>query len=59
METKIVLDENPVEDIVETLNRLLVSLDEIGADIAAAYVDSAIHAIRRQFDLEPKSSDPE
>lgn len=59
METNTVAESDRVEKLSETLMQCLVALDEIGADVAAAHVDSALHALRRQFDLPDEDSTSE
>ena len=46
-------------NIVEELQQKLAELDAIGAEVAAAHLDSAIQALRRQFQLNLEYSDTE
>ncbi|MBB4859746.1 hypothetical protein HNO88_003075 [Novosphingobium chloroacetimidivorans] len=52
-------DSHRVEDLTETLTKCLAALDEIGAQVAAAHVDAALHALRRQFDSTQEISTSE
>ncbi|MET1754903.1 hypothetical protein ABVV53_05430 [Novosphingobium sp. RD2P27] len=65
MEADLMLDHptvlNPVntEELDKALMNCLGQLEQIEADVAAAHVDMAIHALRRQFELKAKTSIPE
>lgn len=52
-------EQDQVQEIVATLLACLDKLDGIGARIAAAHVDTAVHALRRQFALAEEPSDIE
>jgi hypothetical protein len=49
MEMYAVFEQNRVQKLVETLTGCLSELDAVGAQIAAAHVDSALHALQRQY----------
>lgn len=51
--------QDRVQNLVETLHNCLVELDQVGAQIAAAHVDSALHALQRQFGLRRNNSNPD
>jgi len=44
-----VFEHDRIRKLVETLTDCLVELDRIEAHIAGAHLDSALHALRRQF----------
>jgi hypothetical protein len=41
----------PPQDVLRTLAECQKRLDELGAELAAAHLDSAIHALCEQFSL--------
>lgn len=59
METNAVPDHERVEKLAEVLTNCLSELDQLNAHVAAAHLDSALHALSRQFDLPVNISDPE
>lgn len=59
METSAVCEFNHAENLAQTLTNCRAALDELGAQVAAAHVDAALHALRRQFDLGPEDSTSE
>jgi hypothetical protein len=48
-----------VQKLVESLTNCLAELDSIGAAVAAAHLDSALHALQRQFGPASELSDTE
>lgn len=48
-----------VQKLMETLVNCLVELDGVDAAIAAAHVDSALHALTRQFGLSRNDTNPD
>jgi hypothetical protein len=59
LETNAVTKHDSARNIVEELQQKLAELDAIGAEVAAAHLDSAIQALRRQFQLNLEYSDTE
>lgn len=59
METTAVCESDRVKNLTEILAKCLAALDEIGAQVAAAHVDSALHALKRQFDTDREGSTSE
>jgi hypothetical protein len=51
-----VSDQDRANQLVATLTGCLAELDRIEAHIAGAHLDSALQALRRQFDLPSKAS---
>jgi hypothetical protein len=49
METNAVPDHARIQKLVDALTSCLAELDEMGAQVAAAHLDSALHALERQF----------
>ena len=52
-------EQDRVNQLVATLTGCLAELDRIEAHIAGAHLDSALQALRRQFDLPSKASTTE
>jgi hypothetical protein len=59
LETCTVCKEETAERLVKRLSELLVELDAIDAQVAAAHLDQAIHALRHQFADGIETSDPD
>ena len=59
LETNTVLNEDRIANVAEKLANCLEELDRLGADVAAAHVDSALQALRRQFDVQARASKAE
>lgn len=49
VETYAVPDYARIQKLVDSLTSCLAELDELGADVAAAHLDSALHALELQF----------
>ena len=59
METLAVPKIERLQKIISTLTECLSEMDEIGAHVAAAHLDSALIALQSQFDLHPNISNSE
>jgi hypothetical protein len=59
LETNAVPQHDRVQKLVESLTNCLAELDSIGAAVAAAHLDSALHALQRQFGPASELSDTE
>ncbi|WP_236554710.1 hypothetical protein [Novosphingobium sp. 9U] len=49
-------DSDRAKNLADDLAACLVALDELGANIAAAHLDAALNALRRQFNLPEEIS---
>jgi len=54
-----VVQHDRVQKLMETLTNCLVELDGVDAAVAAAHVDSALHALIRQFGVSANTSNPD
>jgi hypothetical protein len=59
LERNAVSENDRVRELVDALTKCLAELDSIDAPVAAAHLDAALQALRRQFGLSPNTSDTE
>jgi hypothetical protein len=52
MENSTSRDRNELDSIAKDMGMLLQSLDEIGAQVAAAHVSAGIESFCKQFEIE-------